>query len=394
MRDSRTVLALKKEKNNINQNLRAAKLGLGHQLFLNTTLQVFSKNEKKTYFYYNENSEKCRNDIKKIRDLAQKLWHLYKALSESDDIESALIGQWEIWYKTLGQMMYRHYIPLLQSVFDEHYTKIQAQLEKLDEAEKAAKDLKDSMLEQGFFSKLFSQVKYISATNTVESYITRYNILLEKAGKAAYEDTELSLIINNEEIHDSIRRAYNTCCTLEEDIAKEHAKGIKTSEEITDVKKQMEKLSATALGEKRTQQLGTQIDENSKKQDEYAITKADEIANRYMDENGVVTKEFPSECGANLNTISNLRNDRVSIDRRIQIQCLIEKISSANRELASNTKKINANTKKIKTLSTQNTNLDEKNKILKQQTEEWQNVKVGLDLAEATNVKQIGKNPY
>jgi hypothetical protein len=387
--DSRTILAIKREKEIIEKNINNTERDCGHQLCQNTNTQLVTKSEKATYYSYEEKNNQIRDNMKTIRELVEKLHEINKAASETHDTETELIGQWDGWYKTLGQMMYRHYTPLFESVFGEYYTKAQAQQKKRDEAENTAGNVKKNMEKQGFFSRLFLQVKYVSTHNTIASYDNRFNAFLEKGGKSAYNSAELSSLINHDEVDATVRRAYYSCVKLEKDIADEHKNGIDLLENEKTIKAQLDEFGVSGFGEKRLQQLRREIDSNVKEQNKYASEKAHIFANMYVEENGTVKKDFPEEFCSALSMIADLRMEQVSVNRRIQIQELVEQITAANRQLIINTRKIKGNTKKIETLTVQNQELSVKNDTLQVQKKDWENLKVTLDLAEATNVKHL-----
>jgi len=388
-RDSRTILALKREKDIIKKNIINTERDCGHQLFQNTNTQLVTKAERATYYSYDEKNSKIRDNIVKIKELVDNLQETKKDIKESISAENALISQWSVWYKTLGQMIYRHYIPLFESVFGEYYTKIQAQQKKRDKVEKTALNIKKTIERQGFFSRLFTQVKYASIHNSLTSYDNKLDLLLEKGGKIAYTSSDFSQILNHDEVDATVRRAYYSCQKLENDIGNEHKNTTNLSKKEIEIKAQLQQLSATGFGEKRLQELRREIDSNIKDQNTFAAEKAHLFANTYMDMNGIVQKDFPESFGNSLNMIANLRMEQVSVKRRIQIQELVEKIAAAIHELKVNTKKIKSNTKKIEALTLQNKELSIRNEILQSQQKDWENLKVSLDLAEATNVKHL-----
>ncbi|OJF77063.1 MAG: hypothetical protein BKP49_04205 [Treponema sp. CETP13] len=392
MRESRAVLALQKEKETIEKNIQLVKQDCGHQLLSNTSTTITSKSERATYFGFKEENIKIRTDIESIRNLQVLINEADSSVNKARENENSLSKQWSFWFKTLGQMMYQHYTPVFESIFGEYYTKAQIQKNKLLEAEKNVTDVKKSMSTQGFFAKLFSHVKYVSTNNIAITYENRFNTLLEKGGEAAFEDEKFPSILEHDEIEEVVRRSYKSCLKLKEDISVQHEEVEKLLEKKESLEAQLQDYDVASHTEKRLQELRRKIDTNVKSQNEYAAKIAEKFIDEYVDENGTVLKDFPQEFGSTLNELADLRMTFVSLERRIKIQELLANITSAERELISNKKKINSNTKKIQSLSKQNAELSQRDTLLSAQKEEWSNLKVSLELAEATNVKHLREN--
>lgn len=386
----KTLSELMKKKTFLTSETLVLETLLGHSIIKNTTTSV-SQETQNLYQEYDEKKGEIKENILHIQALVSEKTKVYHSIAETKDRISSLTGQWSVWYKTLGQVLYAHYGSQYSDIFGVFYSDAAVQEHRIKDAEKAVEDLKVEMEKQGFFTRLVSQVKYISANNTVSSYRLRRDSILEKGGKAVFESGKLSELLSKDLVNPVIERAYQSCLSLQSDIATEEKKVVELTDQESSLQIQLSSLGATGNGEKRIADLEDEKEKLQKEQDSIAQVQGHDFSVLYVTKEGDTITDFPVEYKELLVEIQRKRQELVSISRRIkmleleaEISSLVTKINQYENTIAGNEKKIEQYTNQNKDLHIKiEESLNEKHALLATKTK--------LELEEGLTVKQISE---
>jgi hypothetical protein len=387
----KTLSELMKKKSFLSSETLVLETLLGHSIIKNIPSSV-SQETLKLYEEYDEKKEEIKGNILNIQGLVSEKTKLYHSIAETKDRISSLTGQWPVWYKTLGQVLYAHYSSQYSDIFGVFYSDAAVQEHRLQDAQKAVEDLKAEMEKQGFFTRLVSQVKYISANNTVSSYNLRRDSILEKGGKAVFESGKLSELIAKGLVNTVIERAYQSCLSLQSDISTEEKKVAELTDQESSLQIQLSSLGATGNGDRRIADLEEEKEKLQKEQDSIAQIQGHDFSILYVTIDGDIITDAPEEYRALITEIQRKREELVSISRRIKMLELDAEVSSLVTKISQYENTIAGNEKKIQQYTNQNIDLQVKIEETLNEKHALMAEKTKLELEEGLTVKQISES--
>lgn len=353
---------LEKEVQSILLEIEEIKKNVG-TIVLPSKDKKISKADCKVFDKLEEEQKQIMASITEIENIQELISQQKKLQKSIQDTISTLSSQWDEGYSVFGKTLISNYTPQMASVIGATYTEVQVMISKIEDLESQFEQQKTDLEEQGFFTKMISQVKLSTLGTTVSAQKRRLENLYVSAGKTVFE----SSFLQTEEgkgLDIVITQAWDVLNALKDEIESKKSLLAAAIQEEKDLTSKLDAIGVSGSFNKKLEAFSSRL---MQKQDElielYKKTGGDFIS-VYVKTEGKKGAKIPEDMPASLIQMVKEAQKQFSslfvYRQKIEIVKLATLIADKEKSILTMQQSILDNDVRISRLQTQNKEFAEK----------------------------------